>query len=115
MSSDLKLSCPRFSRLIAAAIVALASGPAPVAHAEGPDLPGQSGCARLGDDFVAVSGARGCVRINGHVRAEPLRARTDSMAYPMSFGAVSEGVRHASETYHVRAGAPAGGWETTPR
>ena len=98
-----------------AAIVALALSFAPDARAEGPDSLGQSGCARLGDGFVAVSGARGCVRINGHVRAEPLHARTESMPYSMGFGAISDGVRHASETYHVRAGAPAGGLETVPR
>jgi len=42
-------------------------------NAESPSGDGRGRCARLGGDFVAVSGGEGCVRIGGHVRAEIAR------------------------------------------
>lgn len=116
MNSDLKLFRLQFSRRrITAAAALLAFGAASSAYAEGPDSLGQNRCAGLGGDFVAVSGARGCVRIGGHVRAEPAHAKPDPTAYPTGFGLIPDGVRHASETFHVRAGAPAGGSDIVPR
>lgn len=116
MNSDLQLFRLPSSRRRSLAVVALlALSAASGALAEGPDSLGQNRCARLGVNFVAVTDARGCVRIGGHVRAEPVHAQPESTSYPIGFGALSDGVRHASETFHVRAGAPAGGTEIVPR
>jgi hypothetical protein len=72
------------------------------AHAEGPSGAGRSSCASFGHDFVAVSGASGCVRIGGHVRAETAQERSPSTGYANAMG---DGVHRASESFHVRAGA----------
>jgi hypothetical protein len=73
---------------------------APV-HAESPVGVARASCSNLGNDFVSVSGAGGCVRIGGHVRADASRARPAPLGYAES----QDGVRHASESFHVRAGA----------
>lgn len=116
MNSDLQLFGLQFlRRLIAAGAALLAFSVASSAYAEGPDNLGQNRCAGLGGDFVAVSGARRCVRIGGHVRAEPTHGKPDPTAYSIGFGAISDGVRRASETFHVRAGAPLGRSDIVPR
>jgi hypothetical protein len=56
-------------------------------------------CAHLGNDFVSVSGASGCVRIGGHVRA------AKAQPAPLGYAETQDGVRGASEAFHVRAGA----------
>lgn len=80
------------------AIVALCT----VAHAESPLGAPRGSCSNLGRDFVSISGATGCVRIGGHVRAETAPPR----AAPLGYAAEpQDGARHASESFHVRAGA----------
>jgi hypothetical protein len=116
MNSDLQLARLRFSRrLAAAAAVALSLGLPPGAHAEGPEGLTPNRCAGLGGNFVAVAGARGCVRIGGHIRAEPTHSKPDLGAYPTGFGAAFDGVRPAAETFHLHAGAPGGGSSVVPR
>jgi hypothetical protein len=86
------------------------------AHAESPGAAAGNRCARLGSDFVAISGAQGCVRLGGHVRAEAPRAEIPrvfaprQLASPGSYAAAgTDGVRPAAETFHIRAGAAGDG------
>ncbi len=94
---------------LAAGLVALcgASG----ALAEGPETAAKRRCSGLGTDFVAVSGAGGCVRIGGHVRAETMRAHAAPSAFAPQFSSAADGIRPASESFHVRGDAPIGGTE----
>ncbi|HMK90579.1 MAG TPA: hypothetical protein VK446_13235 [Methylocystis sp.] len=85
-----------------AALAALNILPVSAAFAEGPDTQLQAPCAGLGGDFVAVAGARGCVRI-GHVRSESTHARSRAADYPVGFSAAGDGLRPASETYKIRS------------
>jgi len=98
--------------IAAASLILVASG-VTGALAEGPDAEARNRCAGLGGDFVAVSNAGGCVRIGGHVRAEKTHGASPN--YPIELGAPTDGVRHASESFHVRAGAPGGGSDILPR
>ncbi len=82
------------------------------AHAEGPGGASGNHCSRLGPDFVQISGAQRCVRLGGHVRAEAPRTEIprvpESPRFPSPMGyaaAAADGLRPASETFHVRAGA----------
>jgi hypothetical protein len=72
---------------------------APV-HAESSLGAAGASCSHLGNDFVSVSGASGCVRIGGHVRA------AKAQPAPLGYAETQDGMRRASEAFHVRAGAP---------
>jgi len=85
------------------------------AHAESPSAAAGGRCARLGPDFVAISGAQGCVRVGGHVRAEAPRTEVPRLFAPRQLAlpggyatAGTDGVRPASENFHIRAGASNG-------
>jgi hypothetical protein len=85
------------------------------AHAESPGAASGDRCARLGADFVAISGAQGCVRVGGHVRAEAPRTEIPRLFAPRQptpsggyAAAGTEGVHPASESFHIRAGAANG-------
>ena len=109
MDSDFRFFGLRNVRRVviaSAAVVALA-GTCP-SRAESPASLGQNHCAGLGGDFVAVTGQRGCVRIGGHVRAETTHARAVQAIYPPALEPLGDGVRPASESFHVRAGSPGG-------
>ena len=68
-------------------------------------------CARMGDNFVAVSGTDGCVRIGGHIRVDIAKGPQAPMGY-----AAMDGVQRASErSSHVRAMAPFGLEDLFPR
>lgn len=54
-------------------------------------------CARFGEDFVAVAGSDGCVRLGGHVRV-----KLSQGAAPMGY-APGDGIRNAAQSSHVRA------------
>ncbi|MGA8172978.1 MAG: hypothetical protein WB816_19405 [Methylocystis sp.] len=75
------------------------------AHAEGPAA---NRCSKLGADFVAISGAQGCVRLGGHVRAEAPRGEIPrvvaprQLASPGAYAAAgTDGLRPASETFRI--------------
>jgi hypothetical protein len=86
------------------------------AHAESPSAAMGDRCARLGADFVAISGAQRCVRVGGHVRAEAPRADVPRVAAPRQIlppngyaAASSDGLRPISDIFHIRAGSAADG------
>jgi hypothetical protein len=85
------------------------------AHAESPTTATGDRCARLGADFVAISGAQRCVRVGGHVRAEAPRADIPRIAAPRQLApngyaaVVSDGLRPISDIFHIPAGASAPG------
>lgn len=60
------------------------------ASAQGPN---GNRCARYGDDYVAVAGSDGCVRLGGHVRVDIARGPVA----PMGYAAVQDGVQRASD------------------
>jgi hypothetical protein len=75
---------------------------------------GRGNCARLGEDYVAVAGSDGCVRIGGHVRVNDIsRERLP----PAGYAAMGpDGPPHVSgRAAHVRAGAPLGVADIFPR
>ena len=115
MDSDLRfLGFRNTWRAITASAVLLGFAAATPACAESPDALSQNRCAGLGGDFVAASGQRGCVRIGGHIRAETAHGRAMQATYPPEFNnplvnnPLADGVRQASEAFHVRAGSPGG-------
>ena len=109
MDSDLRfLGFQSTRRAMIASAVFLGLAATSPACAESPDALGQNRCAGLGGDFVAASGQRGCVRIGGHVRAETAHGRAMQATYPPEFNPLADGVRQASEAFHVRAGSPGG-------
>jgi hypothetical protein len=87
------------------------------AHAESPGAATGDRCARLGADFVAISGAQRCVRVGGHVRAEAPRTDVPRVAAPRQAlpgpngyaAAVPDGLRPISEIFHIPAGSASGG------
>ncbi len=87
------------------------------AHAENPGAATGDRCARMGADFVAISGAQRCVRVGGHVRAEAPRTDVPRVAAPRQAlpapngyaAAVSDGLRPISEIFHIRAGSASDG------
>ncbi len=96
--------------LPAGMIAALACASAPASA----ETIGRGNCARLGENFVAVAGSDGCVRIGGHVRVNNIAGER---LPPVGYAAVSpDGVQRASErSAHVRAGAPLGIGDIFPR
>ena len=109
MDSDLLfLGLQNARRVIIASTALVALGATTPSRAESPETLGQNRCAGLGGDFVAASGQRGCVRIGGHIRAETAHARAMQATYPPEFNPLEDGVRRASEAFHVRAGSPGG-------
>jgi hypothetical protein len=86
------------SRIVQAGAIAALAFVGPAA-AQSFDVARSARCARMGEDFVAVAGTDNCVRIGGHVRVVIYQGR----AAPAG-GAVAarDGVRQASERFHVR-------------
>lgn len=54
-------------------------------------------CARMGEDFVAIVGSDNCVRIGGHVRVDIANGHAN-----LPTGSTRDGIRPASERFHVR-------------
>jgi hypothetical protein len=87
------------------------------ARAESPSAASSGQCARLGADFVAISGAQRCVRVGGHVRAEAPRTDVPRVAAPRQAlpapngyaASVSDGLRPISDIFHIRAGSASDG------
>ena len=87
------------------------------ARAESPSAASGGQCARLGADFVAISGAQRCVRVGGHVRAEAPRSDVPRVAAPRQAlpapngyaAAVSDGLRPISDIFHIPAGSASDG------
>ena len=82
------------------------------ARAESPSAATGDRCARLGADFVAISGAQRCVRVGGHVRAEAPRTDVPRVAAPRQAlpapngyaAAVPDGLRPISDIFHIPRG-----------
>jgi hypothetical protein len=87
------------------------------AHAESQGAAAGDRCARLGADFVAISGAQRCVRVGGHVRAEAphsdvprVAAPRQALPAPNGYAAsVSDGLRPISDIFHFPAGSASDG------
>ena len=123
MSSYYPHICPPRSR--GGLVILAVAGPLGVAalvicapaRAESPVAATDDRCARLGADFVAISGAQRCVRVGGHVRAEARRADVPSAAVPRQTlpapngyaAALSDGLRPISDIFHIRAGSASDG------
>ncbi len=96
--------------LPAGVVAALACATAPASA----ETIGRGHCARLGENFVAVAGSDGCVRIGGHVRVNNIASER---LPPAGYAAMTpDGVQRASErSLHIRAGAPLGIADIFPR
>jgi hypothetical protein len=86
------------------------------AHAESPNGATGDRCARLGADFVAISGAQRCVRVGGHVRAEAPRADIPRIVAPRQLdarsgyaAAGSDGLRPIADIFYMPMGAASDG------